>query len=278
MAKVQSRGRVALAMIGTLLLCLRFEVLRLTVLPAITAVLGVMSAREVHRMAGRLGVQFSRSIAMALTGGIVIMGVVDHELYGNLLPVVLTGAMMLVFVVQMRLYGIPGAFSGVASNMLTLLYVAVPLSLALQVLQYDRLFLFFSLVMIWASDSGAYFVGRKFGRTSLAPTLSPKKTVEGLFGGVAVCCLVALGFKLAVPAAAFSYPLSHVLFLAALIGIAAPAGDLAESVLKRDCGVKDSGHSLGGHGGVLDRIDSMFFCMPVCYGYLRFFVWPFLES
>jgi phosphatidate cytidylyltransferase len=277
MAK-ESRGRVALLMIATLLACLRFDFLRLTVLPALTALLGVMGAREMHRMAGKLGIQFSRPVAMTLSGGIVLMGVMNHELYAGLLPVVLTGAMMLVFTMQMRVYGIPGAYTGVASSLLTLLYVAVPLSLALQVLQYDRLFLFFSLIMIWSADSGAYFVGRKIGRTKLAPSLSPKKTVEGLLGGVAACCLVALAFKLAVPSVAFEYPLRHVIPLAALLGFAAPTGDLAESVLKRDCGVKDSGHSLGGHGGVLDRIDSMFFCMPICYGYLRFFVWPFIEA
>lgn len=272
-----SRMRVALLMIGTLLACLRFDFLRLAVLPVITAGLGVMGAREMHRMASKVGFTFSLPLAMVLSGGLVLMGMLDEELFGSLLPVVLTVSMMLVFIMQMIKFGIPGALGGVASNLLILLYVALPLSLALQILQYDRLFLFFSLLLIWSSDSGAYFVGRKFGKTKLAPTLSPKKTVEGLVGGVAACCLVAVAFSLLVPEVSFSYPLAHIIPLAALIGLAAPAGDLAESVLKRDCNVKDSGNSLGGHGGVLDRIDSMFFCMPVCYGYLRFFVWPFIE-
>lgn len=278
MAGAQSRGRVALFMIAALLLCLRFDSLRLTVLPALTALLGVMSARELHRMASRVGVQYSRVLSMTLTGGIVLIGIIDHETYANLLPVLLGLAMMLTFLMQMRVYGIPGALTGVASGMLALLYVALPLSLALQVLQFDRVFLFFSLVMIWSADSGAYFTGRKFGRTKMAPTLSPKKTVEGFAGGVVVCCAVALLFKLALAGMTFDYPLLHIVLLGGLLAVVAPLGDLAESVLKRDCGVKDSGHSLGGHGGILDRIDSMLFCMPVCYGYLRFFVWPLLEQ
>lgn len=278
MPAIKSRGRLALVMIGVLLLCLRFDVLRLTLLPAITAVLGVMGAREMHRMAGKLDIRFSRAVTMGLTGGIVLTGMLPPDVFEGLLPVLLACGMMLMFLVQMRLYGIPGAYTGVASSLGILLYVALPLSLALQVLQFDRLFLFFGLILIWSADSGAYFVGRKFGRTKLAPTLSPKKTVEGLFGGVLMCCLVAIVFKQAVPDVSFAYPFGHIVPLAAIMGFAAPAGDLAESVLKRDCGVKDSGHSLGGHGGILDRIDSMFFCMPVCYGYLRFFVWPYLEG
>lgn len=273
MAKVQSRGRIALLMIGTLLLCLRFDILRVTVLPVITAFLGVMGARELHRMARHVGANYSRPLSMVLAGGIVLMGMTDISAYAELLPIVLTGAMIIIFIMQMNRFGIPGAFTGIAASLMALLYLAVPLSLALQVLQYDRLFLFFALGLIWTADSGAYFVGRRFGKTQLAPTLSPKKTVEGLLGGVAACCLVALLFKIVVPDVSFPYSLGHIIPLAALIGLAAPVGDLAESVLKRDSGVKDSGSGLGGHGGVLDRIDSMFFCMPIYYAYLRFFVW-----
>lgn len=274
MAQNQSRARVALLMVAVLLLCLRVDFLRFTVLPLITAFLGLMGAREVHRFGRHIGVTFSLPLAMVLSAGIVLMGMADREVYVQLLPVALTGSMIGIFTVQMNRYGIPGALTGVASSLLVLAYVAIPLSLALQVMQYDRLFLFFGLGLIWMADSGAYFVGRKWGKRKMAPNLSPKKTIEGLLGGVATCCLVAVLFKILVSDVSFPYPLIHIVPLAALIGFAAPVGDLAESVLKRDSGVKDSGHSLGGHGGVLDRIDSMLFCMPIYYAYLRFFVWP----
>ncbi len=277
MGAASSRGRIALLMIITLLVCLRVDFLRFTLLPLLTALLGVMSARELHRMAGKVGVEYSRAVAMALTGGIVLAGMLSFSAFATVLPILLTGAIIILFLMHMRIYGIPSALTGVAVGALSLLYVAVPLALALQVLQYDRLFLFFGLIMIWSADSGAYFVGRKFGRTKMAPTLSPKKTIEGLLGGVMTCVIVALLFALAVPDVSFPYPITHLLLLAVGLAFAAPLGDLSESVLKRDCGVKDSGHSLGGHGGVLDRIDSMLFCMPICYAYLRLFVWPAIE-
>jgi CDP-diglyceride synthetase len=209
-------------------------------------------------------------LTWVLGAGIVLMGMLPPADYARLFPILLTGSVILIFTIQMNRYGIPGALTGVASGGFSLLYVAAPLSLALQVLQIDRLFLFFALLLIWTADSGAYFVGRRFGKHKLAPELSPKKTVEGLLGGIASCALIGVLFKYAVPAAAFEYHTSHVVILGAIIGILAPVGDLAESVLKRDAGVKDSGTGLGGHGGVLDRIDSMLFCMPIYYAYLRY--------
>lgn len=272
MGIAKSRGRVALLMIITLILCLRFDVLRLTLLPALTALLGAMGIREFHRMARLQNANFSLPLALVLGAGIIICGIMPPDQYASLFPVLITFSMILLFSVQMNRFGIPGAVTGAASAGFSLLYIAVPLSLALQVTVIDRLFLFFALLLIWMADSGAYFVGRKFGRHKLAPNLSPKKTVEGLIGGILTCGLVAVLFKHLVPSAAFhQFPSNHVLVLGAIIGVMAPLGDLAESVLKRDAGVKDSGTGLGGHGGVLDRVDSMLFCMPLYYAYLRYF-------
>ena len=269
MGIAHSRGRLALAMVLTLLLCLRFDS-SLTILPLLTAILGAMGIREFHRMARLQDAPFSRPIAILLGFAIVVMGRLPLEDFVNLFPVVITFSDIFLFTIQMNRFGIPGALTGMAAGAFSLVYVAAPLALALQVLQMDRLFLFFGLVLIWSADSGAYFVGRKFGRHKMAPNLSPKKTVEGLLGGVLVCCLMSWIFTLITPAGSFDYPLSHLLVLGGLIGILAPIGDLAESVLKRDAGVKDSGTGLGGHGGALDRIDSMLFCMPAYYAYLRF--------
>lgn len=278
MTAIKSRGRVALVMVIVLLICLRFDALRLTVLPALTALLGALGIREFHRMARNSGAVFSLPLAMVLGVGIVLAGMATAENFSYLAPVLLAGGMIVTFTIQMNRYGIPGALSGVSAGGFALLYIALPLALTLQVLQYDRLFLFFGLVLIWTADSGAYFVGRKWGRTKMAPNLSPKKTVEGLIGGVIACCLVAAIFKLVTPDSTFHYPMLHVVILGAIISVLSVAGDLAESVLKRDTGVKDSGRGMGGHGGVLDRIDSMLFCMPAYYAYLRFFIWPVMEA
>jgi phosphatidate cytidylyltransferase len=111
--------------------------------------------------------------------------------------------------------------------------------------------LIWAFIVTWSTDIGAYFAGRTFGRRKLAPSISPGKTVEGLFGGVAAAMVLggawALGMSLAQP----------LLWLAPLFAFAAQAGDLFESWMKRRAGVKDSGSWLPGHGGVLDRLDGL---------------------
>lgn len=110
------------------------------------------------------------------------------------------------------------------------------------------------------SDVGAYVFGKLFGQHALAPEISPGKTVEGSFGGIVFAALGAVGFgawlQLALPACALS---------GMLISVAAQLGDLWESMMKRDAGIKDSGRALAGHGGALDRFDSFFYAMPIGY-------------
>lgn len=118
----------------------------------------------------------------------------------------------------------------------------------------------------WISDTGAYFGGRFFGRRLLFPTLSPKKTVEGGVGGLILTVLVvgltAWHFlSLSIPGA---------LLLGAVVSICSQAGDLFESMLKRILDVKDLGHLLPGHGGILDRVDSLLFTAPAVYYFLFF--------
>ena len=109
-------------------------------------------------------------------------------------------------------------------------------------------------------DVAQYFIGRRFGKRQLAPMVSPKKTVEGLVGGVAVAIAVGAGFGTLGP-----FELSDGLIIGALVAIVAPFGDLAVSVVKRAIGVKDMGAILPGHGGVLDRIDAMVFVIPAAW-------------
>jgi phosphatidate cytidylyltransferase len=106
-------------------------------------------------------------------------------------------------------------------------------------------------LVTWSTDIGAYFVGRSFGRRKLAPAISPGKTVEGLYGGIAAAGVIGGAWVLAM---GLGQPL---LALAPLLAIAAQAGDLFESWMKRRAGVKDSGSWLPGHGGVLDRLDGL---------------------
>lgn len=124
------------------------------------------------------------------------------------------------------------------------------------------LFILFLLVLIWAADTGAYFAGRGFGRHKLAERVSPAKTWEGAAGGLGLSLLVAALaghwlFKLAIP------ELLWFLALCTIVVIFSIVGDLTESMFKRHAGVKDSGTLFPGHGGVLDRLDSLFAAAPL---------------
>jgi phosphatidate cytidylyltransferase len=125
------------------------------------------------------------------------------------------------------------------------------------------------VLLTWASDIGAYAVGRTIGRNKLIPSVSPGKTVEGAIGGLVACMLLAWIYARFVlrPAAHLDFrwaPLGALTF-GAVASVAAQVGDLVESLLKREAGVKDSSHLIPGHGGVLDRLDSLFFVLPVSY-------------
>ncbi|NTU79404.1 MAG: phosphatidate cytidylyltransferase [Chloroflexales bacterium] len=122
--------------------------------------------------------------------------------------------------------------------------------------------LFLVLAITWIQDSAAYFVGRSLGRHQMAPILSPKKSWEGFAGGMLASILTALA---AVPL--LGLPISAVAagLIGAAAGVAGPLGDLGESLIKRQIGVKDSGNLIPGHGGILDRMDSLLFTGPVVY-------------
>jgi phosphatidate cytidylyltransferase len=131
------------------------------------------------------------------------------------------------------------------------------------------LLLLLPLLTTWASDIGAYAFGRGFGRNKLIPSVSPGKTVEGAIGGLVASMVLSWAFiQFALrPAAHLGlkwYPFGALVF-GAVVSIAAQIGDLAESLLKREAGVKDSSALLPGHGGILDRCDSLFFVLPVTY-------------
>lgn len=123
----------------------------------------------------------------------------------------------------------------------------------------------FVAVCVWATDTFAYFVGRFLGRHKLAPQLSPGKTIEGSIGGFLGAVLVGAGFGFWI-----HLPLIHGLAIGALAGIMGQIGDLFESALKRELGIKDFGRVLPGHGGALDRFDSLLFVAPLAYLYLHF--------
>jgi phosphatidate cytidylyltransferase len=123
-----------------------------------------------------------------------------------------------------------------------------------------------AILSTWLADSAAYVIGTWFGKRKLAPRLSPNKTVEGYVAGI------VLGTGLTVIAAyLLQLPLTMALILGVLVSVISPAGDLGVSLLKREAGVKDSGNMLPGHGGALDRIDSLIWSVTMAYYLVYFF-------
>lgn len=138
-------------------------------------------------------------------------------------------------------------------------YIWVPLGFTIQNATKHPELILFIFVMIWSSDSMAYLFGRFFGKRPLAPTLSPKKTIEGMIGGIVGTIVIGL-------VANYYWelmPISIATSLALSVSITAPLGDLVASAVKREAGVKDSGVFLPGHGGALDRLDSFITAAPV---------------
>lgn len=134
---------------------------------------------------------------------------------------------------------------------------------------YGDKYTFFLFLLIWLADTGAYVVGKKFGRLRLSPKISPQKTVEGAVGGIVTSVFFgAIMWKL-LPLKELK--LSEIIVLSFFITIIAFISDLSESLLKRDVGLKDSDVLLPGHGGMLDRFDSFMFTAPFFYYYLTIF-------
>ncbi|AZB31136.1 phosphatidate cytidylyltransferase [Chryseobacterium balustinum] len=150
----------------------------------------------------------------------------------------------------------------------TVIYVALPFSFALGLPKYSSIENTFSLeviflfILIWSSDTFAYLVGKFFGKHKMAPKISPKKTWEGYIGGVVLTLVLSYFVEQYQPQLRGNW-----MVVGFLIAAFAPLGDLVESQLKRNFGVKDSGSIIPGHGGVLDRLDSFLICVPVVYLY-----------
>ena len=225
---------------------------------------GSIALQELYRMSFQ-----SRTnrplLAVGLVGFALILG---HSHVALTLPTVLMASAIGLITAMFFLQG-PGAqrWTDTLTAFLGLLYVGVTLSTAVSVraLPAGEWLALFLAVVTWASDSGAYYAGTLWGKHLLIPSISPKKTVEGVFGGLLLATAAAVLAQLWF---ASILSLMDALCLGVLITVSGLFGDLFESVIKRRQGVKDSGGILPGHGGMLDRLDSLLFTAPTFYYYV----------
>ncbi len=243
---------------------------------ALMVIFGILAALEFYRM-----------VAMSKAPPLTYFGLIWTALFilsrnSELLTILeprfnlsLVTPLLLASAVVLSLIGLlsrrqkEGAFTSWAWTIAGILYVGWLLShlVALRGLDAGRNWVFFALFTTWASDTTAFFIGRKLGRHKLAPNISPGKTWEGATGGILGAIIVSILFFTATP---FHLPLTYwqAIPLSILVSIFGQVGDLVESLLKRNMGVKDSGKLMPGHGGILDRMDSIIFAGIVVYYYV----------
>ena len=278
-----------------LLLVLRAS---LPLLAAVVAVGAMLALREFVGLVRHYNVEPSRVplyvltlvgfAALAAQTGSNYLIATSQMLFGITLAVVAVAFFFLAL--AMRRDPLSTGFPAAAASAFGFVYVTVPLAMLVQLRQQGSgaFLILYVLIVVWIGDTVAYYTGRALGRHKLAPRISPGKTWEGTLGslvGAIVCGTLVFAYSrqissglisvgLLTPGQAYLPPQIPPLWqfgaLSAGINVAAQIGDLAESLIKRGAGVKDSGSILPGHGGILDRIDALLFAAPVIWYYAAF--------
>jgi phosphatidate cytidylyltransferase len=230
---------------------------------------GLLAVLEFYRMTG-----VTKLLPLTIFGAVATVLFISypHCTFSSVIPFLLTGIITISLVMLVFLRQRDSIFATWAWMMGGTLYVGWLLGLLVALrLEAGRDWLYLVLFATFGSDTAAYFIGRFFGRHKLAPGISPGKTWEGAIAGVIGGVIISLLFTLDTP---LQLPISYgrAIFLGVLISVFGQLGDLAESLLKRNTGVKDSGRLMPGHGGLLDRMDSVVFAGAVVYCYALFCV------
>ena len=230
---------------------------------------------EFYVLAKQRGLQPDTSAGFLAAIAILVISVFPADLYNVLFVLLVIMVLTAGTLVAATLRGAPfdKMLASVGATILGVLYIALLGSHLVSLRMWDRealaadLLAFFFLVLMGA-DAGAYYLGRAFGKRKLAPSISPGKSWEGVVGGVAAALVMA-----AVAHYWFfrELPLKYALPLAVIMTVVGIFGDLVESALKRGAGAKDAANILPGHGGLLDRLDSLLFNAPLIYYFGRFY-------
>ena len=232
----------------------------------LVAIWGLLAAFEFYRI-----VSASKVSPLTYFGLIWVLLFIlrSHFDYDLTTPLLLTSAVILSLIWLLMRRQREGTFTGWAWTMGGILYIGWLLShfVALRGLDDGRNWVFLALFATFASDTAAFFVGRAVGKHHLAPRISPGKTWEGAIAGVCGAIIVSLLFTIPT---SLQLPLNYwqAVLLGLLVSVFGQLGDLVESLLKRNTGVKESGRLIPGHGGVLDRMDSIVFAGIVVYYYV----------
>ncbi len=252
------------------------------ILAVVLGIVSALAARELYGIAEHGG--YTPLARTGTLGAFLLPLGVHYFREGRFVPPeIALGAMVIVALFTLALFRrAPGQhpLGAVAVTLLGVLYTAGFLSFAYALRYHNYIvtaragsaLVFYPFVLTWISDTAGFFVGRALGRAKLMPGVSPGKTRAGAVGALVFCMLASWAYArwVLVPFASLDLRPATALALGAAIGISVQIGDLVESLLKREGGVKDSSHLIPGHGGVLDRIDGMLFALPVTYFFFTF--------
>ena len=229
--------------------------------------MGLLAMLGVHELLQMKGLRSTTlEGVLAMLAGFVLT--IPLENYLKFLPVdgnVVAYSLVVFLLLGSTVLGKNYSFEDAAYPIAASFYVGIGFNALLdaRVAGFDKVLL--ALFIVWATDSGAYLVGRRYGVRRLAPRVSPNKTVEGSLGGIASAVLVTFIFMLLDRNIAAPHHMFVMLLFTVFFSIAGQFGDLVESGIKRHFGVKDSDKFIPGHGGVLDRFDSMLFVFPLMH-------------
>lgn len=220
----------------------------------VASTIALGSLWELYRM---LSTKYRLSVAWGMAGAVLLLLSVSFGLsYSVALSVIALVAFLVLFteIVRRQNTGRSYALWNLGGTLSGLVYVVLPWSFLIVIRSqtWGYVFLLTIFFCTWSCDVGAYLVGTRYGRTPFCPRVSPKKTWEGFWAGV--CASVLCGAVLSLP---FEFPPMPLVLLGTICGFAGQLGDLGESVLKREANVKESGSIIPGHGGFLDRFDSI---------------------
>ncbi|KRK11337.1 phosphatidate cytidylyltransferase [Ligilactobacillus pobuzihii E100301 = KCTC 13174] len=226
--------------------------------------MGLVAASELLMMKKKLLVSFEAIISYLLTAVFLV-----PSAWLNFLPQNITHLDLAYFLILLLLLNsvfTRNRFSFDDAGTLTIgsIYIGLGFHYMMGARQNSIWMIFFALFIVWITDSGAYLIGRKLGKHKLAPNISPNKTWEGSIGGT-IATVIIVGLYVFFLQEHFTYSLPLMLLMVLILSIAGQFGDLAESAYKRYFDVKDSGKILPGHGGILDRFDSILFVLPLMH-------------
>jgi phosphatidate cytidylyltransferase len=234
------------------------------------AVLVGFGLYEFYSLVNRKGTFVYKYFGMILG---VIVPILIHLMAGGFMidlePFYIVIACLFIIIIQFIRKTNHDALSAISVTLFGILYISWFFSflIKLKFLPQGSFLVAFIIAVTKSGDIGAYIVGSTIGKHPLIPRISPKKSLEGMIGGLCFSILGALACRRIMP----SFSIEHLVALGLLLGVVGQIGDLSESLIKRDCGAKDSGKSLPGLGGVLDLIDSLLFTVPIFYFYLKVF-------